>query len=223
MEIVGFLAKHPEFRPAPLDQLAGAYYQAWRWIRNDYNDKNHAFSIFAFGRGNFSYITREREWQQTVSILGKAALAQQRFMEGLVREKILTFPSEIARRDLNRFVFFRHGGRPAGVWLVRQGSFYFTLPITTGPKPGVADYLPAPHGLKGFANPVEQVYPSLVPFIELEDGRVWSPAIAPTKLSRLRMVKVFAQDGSAGPSLAASPVNWRMPGSPPKSPGGSRE
>ncbi len=35
MEIVGFLAKHPEFRPAPLDQLAGAYYQAWRWIRND--------------------------------------------------------------------------------------------------------------------------------------------------------------------------------------------
>jgi len=172
MEIVGFLAKHPEFRPAPLDQLAGAYYQAWRWIRNDYNDKHHGFSIFAFGRGNYSYITREREWQQTVSILGKAALAQQRFREGLEREKILTFPSEIARRDLTRFVFFRHGVRPAGVWLVRQGPFYFTLPIATGPKPGVADYLPAPHGLRGFANPVEQVYPSLVPFIELEDGRV---------------------------------------------------
>ena len=172
MEIVGFLAKHPEFRPAPLDQLAAAYYQAWRWIRNDYNDKHHGFSIFAFGRGNYSYITREREWQQTVSILGKAALAQQRFREGLEREKILTFPSEIARRDLTRFVFFRHGVRPAGVWLVRQGPFYFTLPIATGPKPGVADYLPAPHGLRGFANPVEQVYPSLVPFIELEDGRV---------------------------------------------------
>jgi hypothetical protein len=172
MEIVGFLAKHPKFRPAPLDQLAGAYYQAWRWIRNDYNDKHHGFSIFAFGRGNYSYITRDREWQQTVSILGKAALAQQRFMEGLVRDQITTFPAEIARRDLNRFVFFRHGGRPAGVWLVRQGPFYFTLPFTTGPKPGVADYLPAPHGLRGFANPVEQVYPSLVPFIELEDGRV---------------------------------------------------
>lgn len=172
MEIVGFLAKHREFRPAPLDQLAGAYYQAWRWIRNDYNDKNHGFSIFAFGRGNFSYITREREWQQTVSILGKAALAQQRFMEGLEHDKIVRFPAEIARRDLNRFVFFRQGDRPAGVWLVRQGPFYFTLPFTTGPKPGVADYLPAPHGLRGFANPVEQVYPSGVPFIELEDGRV---------------------------------------------------
>lgn len=172
MEIVGFLAKHREFRPAPLDQLAGAYYQAWRWIRKDYNDKSHAFSIFAFGRGNYGYITREREWQQTVSILGKAALAQQRFMEGLVHDKILSFPAEISRRDLNRFVFFRHGDRPAGVWLVRQGPFYFTLPITTGPKPGVADYLPAPHGLRGLANSVEQVYPSLVPFIELEDGRV---------------------------------------------------
>ena len=32
--------------------------------------------------------------------------------------------------------------------------------------------LPAPHGLPGFANPVEQVYPSLVPFLELADGRV---------------------------------------------------
>jgi len=46
------------------------------------------------------------------------------------------------------------------------------LPITTGPRPGVADYLPAPHGLRGFANPVDQIYPSLVPFIEMADGRV---------------------------------------------------
>ncbi|HYJ48197.1 MAG TPA: hypothetical protein VEV81_16410, partial [Pyrinomonadaceae bacterium] len=48
----------------------------------------------------------------------------------------------------------------------------FTLPITTGTKPGIADYLPAPHGLSGAAAPVEQVYPSLTPFIELADGRV---------------------------------------------------
>jgi len=55
---------------------------------------------------------------------------------------------------------------------VRRGPLYFTLPITTGTKPGVADYLPAPHGLPGFANPVEQVYPAMTPFIELTDGRV---------------------------------------------------
>ena len=106
-------------------------------------------------------------------IFGKASLAHQRLMEALSHEKInCHLRPRLPRPDLNRFVFFRHGDRPAGVWLVRQGPMYFALPITTGPKPGVADYLPAPHGLRGFANPVEQVYPSLVPFIELADGRV---------------------------------------------------
>ena len=47
----------------------------------------------------------------------------------------------------------------------------FALPITTGTKPGVADYLPVPHGLTGFAAPVEQVYPAMAPYLELEDGR----------------------------------------------------
>src|SRR6266849_6692032 len=172
MEIVGFLGAHPEFRPAALEQLASAYYQAWRWLRHDYNDNSHVLSVFAFGRGNYAYITREREWQQTVNFFGKGALAQARFGEALRREKIAAFPADIVRRDVARFVFFRHGNRPAGVWLVRQGPIYFTLPITTGTKPGVADYLPAPHGLPGFENPVEQIYPSLVPFIELGDGRV---------------------------------------------------
>jgi len=172
MEIVGFLARHPEFRPAPLDQLASAYYQAWRYLRGDYNPKTHVLSVFAFGRGNYAYITREREWQQTTSFLGKAALAHARLNEALTREQVTSFSATITRPEVARFVFFRHGDRPAGVWLVRQGSMYFTLPITTGTKPGVADYLPAPHGLPGFANPVEQVYPSLVPFLELADGRV---------------------------------------------------
>src|SRR5258707_5823056 len=108
LEIIGFLAVHPEFRPATLDQLASAYYQAWRWLRRDYSDKTHGFSMFAFGRGNYSYITREREWQQTISIVGKISLAQQRFKEGLDREKISLFSSDIARPDLARFQFFRH-------------------------------------------------------------------------------------------------------------------
>jgi len=172
MEIVGFLARHPEFRPAPLAQLASAYYQAWRYLRGDYNIKTHVLSVFAFGRGNYAYITREREWQQTTSFLGKAALAHARLNEALTREQVASFSASITRPEVARFVFFRHGDRPAGVWLVRQGPMYFTLPITTGTKPGVADYLPAPHGLPGFANPVEQVYPSLVPFLELADGRV---------------------------------------------------
>ena len=51
LEIVGFLAAHPEFRPAPLEQLASAYYQSWRYLRHDYNDKTHMLSLFGFGRG----------------------------------------------------------------------------------------------------------------------------------------------------------------------------
>lgn len=172
MEIVGFLARHPEFRPAPLAQLASAYYQSWRWLRHDYNDKTHVLSVFAFGRGNYGYISRDREWQQTTSFFGKAALAHRFFTAALASEQVTTIPTEIARPDVSRFVFFRRGERPAGVWLFRRGPLYFTLPITTGTKPGVADYLPAPHGLPCFDNPVEQVYPALTPFIELTDGRV---------------------------------------------------
>jgi hypothetical protein len=205
MEIVGFLARHAEFRPAPLEQLASAYYQAWHWLRHDYDDKTHVLSVFAFGRGNYAYITRDREWQQTTSFLGKAALAHSYFTEALARERITSFPDEIARRDVVRFVFFRHGDRPAGVWLVRHGSLYFTLPITTGTKPGVADYLPAPHGLPGFANPVEQVYPSLVPFIELTDGRVLAATEGADEI----------EPGTDGHSLRARWRRWALIGGKP--------
>src|SRR4030095_8368632 len=67
--------------------------------------------------------------------------------------------------------YFQELGRLAGVWVVRQGLMRFALPITTGTKPGVADYLPSPHGLPGFAAPVEQEYPALTPYIDLADGR----------------------------------------------------
>src|SRR5467141_4255904 len=91
LEIVGFLAEHPEFRPAPLEQLASAYYQAWRWLRHDYNDKAHELSVFAFGRGNYSYITREREWQQTTSFLAKVIGAHKEFMNALTKYNITSF------------------------------------------------------------------------------------------------------------------------------------
>jgi hypothetical protein len=172
MEIVAFLAQHPEFRPAPLGELAGAYVLAWRWLRRDYRDDAHLLSVFAFGRGNYRYITREREWQQTVGFFGKVADAQSKLMPVLEREKLATIPERLSLPKVARFVSFRDGSRKAGVWLVRQGPLSFTLPITTGTQPGMADYLPAPHGLSGFAAPVEQLYPALVPFLELEDGRV---------------------------------------------------
>ncbi|MDQ1638952.1 MAG: hypothetical protein QOF62_2291 [Pyrinomonadaceae bacterium] len=223
LEIVGFLAEHPEFRPAPLEQLAGAYYQAWESLRRDYNDKTHVLSVFAFGRGNYSYISRDREWQQTINFFGKGSLAHARFMKGLKREQVSTFPAEIVRPDLARFVFFRQGLRPAGVWLVRQGSLYFSLPITTGTKPGVADYLPAPHGLVGFANPVEQVYASLVPFLQLADGRTLVASDGADEIEpgadgkSLRVVwRRWAQVGTKSGELIdphiTSEVIWRIDG-----------
>lgn len=171
-EIAGFLASHPEFRPAPLADIAALYYQAWNYLLHDYRTDAHLLSIFAFGRGNYAYISREREWQQTTGFFGKLANSHTPIMTALEKEGVQTFPVVPTLRQVARFEFFRKSPeRSAGVWVVRDGLLRFALPITTGPKPGMADYLPAPYGLPGFAAPVEQIYPSLTPFIELADGR----------------------------------------------------
>ena len=171
-EIAGFLASHAEFRPAPLADIAALYYQAWNYLLHDYRPDAHLLSIFAFGRGNYAYISRDREWQQTTGFFGKLANSHTPIMNALEKEGITTFPVVPSLPPVARFEFFRKTPeRSAGVWVVRQGALRFALPITTGPKPGMSDYLPAPHGLAGFAAPVEQVYPSMTPFIELADGR----------------------------------------------------
>jgi len=170
-EIAGFLGAHPEFLPAPLTEIAAHYYQAWLYLRGDYRDNAHLLSLFSFGRGNYSYISREREWQQTTGFFGKLANSHTTLMNALDREGVTSFPRTPTLAPVARFEFFRKGDRSSGVWLVRQGALRFALPITTGTKPGIADYLPAPHGLSGFAAPVEQVYPAMTPFIELQDGR----------------------------------------------------
>jgi hypothetical protein len=172
-EIAGFLGEHAEFRPASLREIAALYYQAWNYLRHDYRDDTHLLSIFAFGRGNYSYITREREWQQTTGFFGKLANSHTKVIEALNKEGVPSFPIIPSLPPVNRFEFFRKApNREAGVWLVRQCVMRFALPITTGPRPGLSDYLPAPHGLPGFAAPVEQSYPALVPYVELADGRV---------------------------------------------------
>ena len=171
LEIVAFLAAHPAFRPAPLPELASEYRLAWIWLRDNYDPDRHMLSVFAPGRGNYAYITREREWQQTVGFFGKALMAEDTLMRVLTAENVLSFPERPSLPAVARFEFFRRGDRPAGVWLVRQGPLRFALPITTGTKPGVADYLPAPHGLPGFAAPVEQTVPAGASFFEMPDGR----------------------------------------------------
>jgi hypothetical protein len=172
MEIVAFLALHPQFRPAPMPQLASAYFAAWQWLKQDYQPDRHLLNVFAFGRGNYRYITPEREWQQTTDVFGKISGAHAAFVKVMNAEHIVSFPAHVSLPQVARFEYFRKGERLAGVWLVRHGPLRFALPITTGPKPGLADYLPAPHGLPGYAAPVEETVPALTPYLELEDGRV---------------------------------------------------
>jgi len=223
-EIAGFLADHPEFRPASLADIAAHYFQAWRYLRNDYRDKAHLLSVFAFGRGNYAYITREREWQQTTGFFGKIANSHLRLMNALEREGVKSFPSIPSLPRVARFEFFRQNHeRLAGVWVVRQGALRFALPITSGTKPGVADYLPAPHGLPGFAAPVEQVYPALTSFVELGDGRTvvatdGADVIEPSddgQTLRVRWDRWALRDGKPGEWLDVglqSEVVWHIKG-----------
>src|SRR5580700_8918035 len=172
LEIAAFLGKYPELRPAPLPQLASAYFAAWSWLRRDFSDETHLLSIFAFGRGDYSYITKEREWQQTTTFLGKVIAAHLVFIKALEKEGVKSFSPQLSLADVRRFASFRNGpGRKFGVWIVRQGNIHFELPFVTGPKAATSDYEPAPHGFPGFVVPVEKICPCLVPFIELEDGR----------------------------------------------------
>jgi hypothetical protein len=223
MEIVAFDAKHPQFRPAPLQELASAYYNAWEWLRHDVQPDRHLLNVFGFGRGDYSYINPQREWQQTTGFMGKVTGADLAFMPIMKQENISAFSAEIKLPDVARFEYFRKGERPSGVWLVRQGAFRFTLPIVTGMQPGISDYLPAPYGLSGFAAPVEQFVPVMTPYFELEDGRVivagdCADEIYPAADGRsLRVVwKNFAQLGKkSGETLEAgfiAEVNWKIEG-----------
>ena len=177
LEIAAFAAEHPEFRPAPLPQLAAAYYAAWRWLRHDFNEERHLLTVFAFGQGDYSYITKEREWQQTTTFFAKVINAHEEFMNVLAKEDVVRFDAQPTLADVARFVYFRdEPGRKFGVWVVRQSDFHFALPFVTGPRAATSDYQPVPLGLPGLAAPVEKIYPCVVPFLELEDGRTIAAA-----------------------------------------------
>jgi len=204
MEIAAFLGQHPEFRPAPLPQLASAYYAAWIWLRHDFNNQTHLLSIFAFGWGDYSYITKEREWQQTTTFLGKVISADETFMKALEREGVKSFAPEPTLPDVARFQYFRNGaGRIFGVWVVRHGKIQFALPFVMGPKAATSDYEPAPDGFPGYAAPVEQIYPCMVSFLELENGETIAPVDGADEI----------KPAADGMSVTAIWRHWVVPGS----------
>jgi len=203
VEIVGFLGVHPEFRPAPLEQLACAYNSAWTWLRNDFNKDTHLLSIFAFGRGDYGYITKEREWQQTTTFLAKIMAAHKMFTRAMASEGIKQFAMSPSFGNVSRFEFFADGSdRKFGVWLVRRGEIHFALPFVTGPKAATSDYQPLPYGFPGLAVPVEKIYPCLVPFLELEDGRTIAAVDGADEI----------RPAADGTSVTAVWKHWVVPG-----------
>ena len=224
LEIAAFLGVHSEFRPAPLPQLAAAYFAAWSWLGNDFNGQTHLLSVFAFGRGDYGYITREREWQQTATFFGKVIASHQKFMKVLEKEGLKSFPSHPTFSDVARFQYFRNGsGRQFGVWVVRQGDLHFALPLVTGPKAATSDYEPVPDGFPGIAVPVEKIYPCFVPFLELEDGRTVAAADGADEINLSadgksltaiwkRWVVVGTKAGDLVDPGLVSEVNWTLEG-----------
>ena len=125
--------------------------------------------------------------------------------------------------DVARFEFFRKTRRSRRRRVARAAgpAMRFALPITTGTRPGVADYLPAPHGLPGFAVPVEQNVPALVPYLELEDGRTIVAAdgadeIEPSADGRQlravwrRWARIGAKSGELVDPGLTSEVRWTL-------------
>jgi hypothetical protein len=203
MEIAAFLGTHPELQPAPLAQLGAAYFAAWSWLRHDFNETTHLLRVFDFGRGDYDYITKQREWQQTTTFLGKAISAHESFMNTLEKGGITVIQSRLKLEDVSRFEVFRNeSNRKFGVWVVRRGNLHFALPFVTGPREATSDYQPAPHGLPGFAVPVQKIYPCLVPFLQLEDG--------PTIAAADGADEIYAS--ADGLTLTAKWREWVVPG-----------
>lgn len=172
IEIAAFLSTYPEFRPASLEEIASVFCSAWNALKKDYDRKRHLFPLFRKGRGCYHYISKDREWQQTMQALGKLVVANQALNKALRDENISRVPLKPHLKDIARFEYFSRGKEVEfGVWIIRQGDFAFSVPFTTGPKPGMSDYLPAPMGLPDIQIPVERIFPVLVPFITLEDGK----------------------------------------------------
>jgi len=176
LNIVAFLAQHPAFRPAPLPQLAALYNTTWQSLAPRYDAQRHMLRIFDFGHGHYGYITPQREWQQTTDYFGKLMEDEVPFMKALAAEHVTSFPAKPASSVVAHFQSFRSGARPCGVWVVRSGALHFALPFSTGPRSAIADYLPAPRGFVGIGAPVEQQYPVLTPFLELDNGHTVAAA-----------------------------------------------
>jgi hypothetical protein len=97
------------------------------------------------------------------------------------------------------------------------------LPFVAGPRAATSDYEPSPDGFPGFAEPVEKIYPCLIPFLELGDGKTIAAAdgadeIKPTADGKSvtavwrRWVVPGAKAGDLVDAGLVSEVTWTLRG-----------
>ena len=114
IEIAAFLADEPDLQPGAASGPGRGLRRVLALAARDYRDDAHLLSVFAFGRGNYAYISREREWQQTAGFFGKLTAAQAKLFAALEREGVTDVPDRVPMAPVARYVAFAAGDRPAG-------------------------------------------------------------------------------------------------------------
>ena len=224
VEIAAFLADEPDLRPAPLPDLAAVFAAAWRSLRADYRDDAHLLSIFAPGRGNYAYISREREWQQTAGFFGKLTAAQARFFRALEREGVDDYPwrgAASAGRAL-RVVRRRRppGGRVGGAARPAAVRACPSRPDRSRDSPTTCRRRTA---CPASRRPSSTSLPALTTFLDLADGRTLvagdgADAIEPdpgglaVTARWKRWALVGARSGAREEPGVTSVVSWRLDG-----------
>lgn len=172
MEQAAFFLENPEVAPAPPEQLAAVVVQVWdHYLEHQYNGQNHLNRMLDPGRGTYSYAGRNRIWGYTIGTFSKALLCFATLKKQVEKGDLKQVPSKPVNPKSTSWIPFRSTGKPAGVWIVKQGRNRCMIPFTDGlsSKPST-DYLPAPYGLKGFSWPVSISKGFLVPEILTSQG-----------------------------------------------------
>ena len=173
----------------------------------------HLLDMFGFGRGNYSYMTPARQWQQTTSFLGKAAHSLGLLAAALRAEKVACVRRPAGPADGGALRVVPPGrsagrrlagapGRPA----LRAAHHHRTQgrasPTTCRRRTA----------LPGSPRRSNRWRPALVPYLELDDGRVLVASDGADEIVPDPAAAACARSGAAGRWWGARPPSRWTPG-----------